>query len=184
MNRSLVAAFAILLVFAPGAANAQRPDSLRVTVALPDSEASFELKPPISAKRAFLSSLLMPGYGQSYLGRKRSGAMMLAVEAISVSMIRESAIGVREARRNAADSLIISYVDANGTPNVKYGPAYPRSLIKTRKEHVEDWVALLIANHLFSAADALVASLLWDLPAEVAVSGGRRSTNLGLRLRF
>ena len=58
------------------------------------------------------------------------------------------------------------------------------ALIKARKEHVEDWVAVLVANHLFGATDALVSAMLWDLPAEVALSGGRRSTNVGFRLRF
>ncbi len=186
MKRSLLWASMAIFGGVSGAAFAQRPDSTRfpVTAAPADSERVFERKPPISARRAFLSSLVLPGYGQSFLGRKRSGAMMLALEAISIAMVRESALGVREARRNAADSVIVSYVDAAGLPKVTYAPGFPTSLIKTRKEHVEDWMALLIANHLFSAADALVAAVLWDLPAEVAVGGSRRTTNFGLRVRF
>ena len=38
-----------------------------------------------------------------------------------------------------------------------------------RQLHVEDWVAVILFNHLFSGADAFVAANLWDLPAEMAV---------------
>ncbi|HEX7939111.1 MAG TPA: hypothetical protein VF483_08970 [Gemmatimonadaceae bacterium] len=164
---------------------AQRPDSSRAVAATPDSGYAPEIKPPISPRRAFLTSLLLPGYGQSALGRKRSGAMILAMEALAVVMVRESTLGVREARRNAADSIIVSYVDATGASAVRYErTGFPTALIKARKSHLEDWVAVLIANHLFAGTDALVAAMLWDLPAEVAVDGGRRSASVGLRLRF
>ncbi len=100
-------------------------------------------------------------------------------------MIRESALGVREARRNAADSVLVSYVDAVGAPGARYArSAFPRSLIRSRKENVEDWVAVLVANHLFAALDAFVGALLWDLPAEVALNGNRRSAAVGLRFRL
>ena len=100
-------------------------------------------------------------------------------------MIRESSLGVREARRNARDSVLVAYVDANGAAIPRYErTAFPRALIRTRKEHVEDWVAVLIANHLFAAADAFVAALLWDLPAEVAVRGTRRSAGVTFGFRW
>jgi hypothetical protein len=172
----------LLVVSASFTANAQ--DTARVVADSADT-LMLERKPPISARRAFISSAILPGYGQSALGRKRSGAMMLAVEALTVAMIRSTAISVREARRNAVDSVIVSYVDANGVPKVTYARDFPTGLIKARREQVEDWIAVLIGNHLFSAVDALVAAILWDLPAEVAVSGdGRRTTSLGLRVRF
>jgi hypothetical protein len=175
-----------VLCGAPLTIAAQRPDTARAVVAPPsDSGIPEELKPPISARRAFLSSLLLPGYGQSVLGRTRSGAMMLAMEAISVAMIRESALGVREAKRNAADSNLVAFVDASGNVAVRYERGgFTRGLIKARKEQVEDWVAMLIGNHLFSATDALVAALLWDLPAEVSVGGGRNAARVGLKLKF
>ena len=82
----------------------------------PDSVAP-EIKPPISPRRAFLSSLVLPGYSQSVLGRSRSGAMILAMEALSIVMVRETALGLREARRNAVDSVVVSYVNPNGVPD-------------------------------------------------------------------
>lgn len=179
------ATIVVLLLGSVPFAQAQRPDSSRVVAAAPDTGYALELKPPISPRRAFLTSLLLPGYGQSVLGRKRSGAMLLAMEALAVVMVRESALGIREARRVATDSIIVAYVDGTGAAAVKYErTAFPRALIKARKSHLEDWIAVLVANHLFSGTDALVSAVLWDLPAEVAVSGERRSANVGLRFRF
>jgi len=177
---ALVALAAVL----PATVAAQVPDSTRRPVS--DSGFSPVIKPPVSPRRAFLSSLAMPGYGQAMLGRKRSGAMMLAFEAVSVVMIRETALGVREARRNSADSVIVSWVDPNGLPAIRYArTSFPAGLVRARKEQMEDWIAVLVANHLFSGADAFVAALLWDLPAELAVtSSARSSTNVGLRVRF
>ena len=52
---------------------------------------------------------------------------------------------------------------------------YSDAWVRTRRLHFEDWMALLIFNHLFSGADAFVAAQLWDLPARVGV----RQTPLG-----
>jgi hypothetical protein len=174
-----------LVVGAALRAEAQQPDSVRVQTSNPDTSYAREIRPPISARRAFLTSLVLPGYGQSVLGRKRSGAMMLAMEALSIVMIRESALGVREARRNAADSVVVAWVDGTGAAATKYQRTeFPTALIKARKGHVEDWVAVLVANHLFAGTDALVAAMLWDLPGEVSVNPERRSASLGFRFRF
>jgi hypothetical protein len=92
---------------------------------------------------------------------------------------------VREARRISQDSIIVAWVDANGAPAVRYErTSFPSVLVKVRKEQVEDWVAVLVASHLFSAADALVSAILWDLPAELALQRRGGTQALGLRLRF
>ena len=41
--------------------------------------------------------------------------------------------------------------------------------MRTRRLHYEDWIAVLIFNHLFAGADAFVAAQLWDLPGKVAI---------------
>jgi hypothetical protein len=144
-----------------------------------------ELRAPLSPKRAFLYSLLLPGYSQSVLGRHRAGALQLAFEAASIVMIRQSVADVREARRMQADSITVSFVDAAGLPRLQRVPSpFTASLVRSRRSHLEDWIAVLLANHLFSAADGYVASLLWDLPAEVSVSATEGSTNLGFRVRW
>ena len=141
-----------------------------------------ELKPPLSPRRAFLYSLLMPGYSQSVLGRHRAGALQLVFEAAAIVMIRQSAADVREARRNLADSVPVSFVNDVGQPEIRYEPtAFTSGLVRSRRSHLEDWIAVLLANHLFSAADAYVAALLWDLPVEVQADARRGETRLGLR---
>jgi hypothetical protein len=158
-----------------------RPDSARAVV---DSTGPRpERKPPISPRRAFLYSLFVPGYAQSILGRNRAGSVFVAFEAASLTMIRLSAADVREARRNLADSIIVSFIDANGSPQITYQRMpFTSSLIRSRRAHLEDWIAVLMANHLFSAADAYVAALLWDLPAEVALRAAPRSAGFSMRV--
>jgi hypothetical protein len=167
------ASIVLLMVFFALPAVAQRPDSARVrrpassSPAIPDS-----LKPPISPRRAFLYSAILPGYGQAILGRNKAAAVMLAVEAMAIGMIRESAADVREARRMSGDSVVVSYVDANGaasSPPILSARRFDPQYVHVRQSHVEDWVAFLLANHLFSGADAFVAANLWELPAELSV---------------
>ena len=160
---------------------AQQRDTARIdTVA-----AALERKPPLSPRRAFLYSLAIPGYAQSVLGRHRAGALQVAFEAASLVMLRMSAADLREARRNLADSVVVSFVDANGNPQIqKVRSQWTSELVRARRAHVEDWIAVWAANHLFSALDGFVAAHLWDLPAEVAVTATPRSTGLALKLHW
>jgi len=144
-----------------------------------------EIKPPLSPRRAFLYSLLVPGYAQSVLGRNRAGALEMAFEAVALAMVRVSAADVREARRMRADSIPVSFVDATGAPRIRFEPTiYTEGLIRSRRAHLEDWIAVLIGNHLFSGADAFVAANLWDLPAEVSASASRTSASVALTVAW
>jgi hypothetical protein len=128
------------------------------------------LKPPITPRRAFLYSFLMPGYAQSVLGRHKAATTFLLVEAIGVSMIRESAADAHEARRMSTDSIVVSWVDPQGNlQKTITPPPFSSREVKTRDAHVEDWVAVVVANHLLAGADAFVAAHLWDVPARLAV---------------
>ena len=168
-------------VIAPTTAAAQARDTVVTDTAGPRPE----IRPPISPRRAFLYSLVLPGYAQSILGRGKSGTLILGFETAAIVMLRESSINLRDARRFLSESVIASYVDANGNPQVRWEPTpFTRELVETRREQVEDWIAVLVANHLFAAADAYVAALLWDLPVEVAASGTRRSATLAMRVRW
>jgi hypothetical protein len=134
------------------------------------------VRPPITPKRAFLVSLVAPGSAQNILGRHRAAAALLGVEAMSIAMIRESGADLREARRQLGDTLVLSYVDATGerltTPELERR-RFENTEVESRRSHIEDWIALLIANHLFAACDAFVAASLWDVPAHVALGGNR-----------
>ena len=179
---------AMLIVLVAGPAVAQRPDSTRVRrpaasgPAIPDS-----LKPPISPRRAFLYSALVPGYGQAILGRHKAAAAMLVIEAMAIAMIRESAADVREARRMSGDTVVVTYVDGAGAaltnPTLvtrRFDPQY----VHVRQSHVEDWVAFLLANHLFSGADAFVAANLWELPAELSIRVAPGGATVGASLAW
>ena len=164
-------------------AAAQRPDTTRSVVDTVGPRA--ERQPPLSPRRAFAYSLVLPGYAQSRLNRSRAGTLFTAFEAVALVMVRQSAADIREARRNVADSIVVSFVDANGNPGIKYQRTpFSHSLIRSRRSHLEDWTAVLIANHLFAAADAYVASLLWDLPAEIGLRPDNRSVSLAFNVRW
>lgn len=145
------------------------------------------MKPPLSPRRAFLYSALIPGSAQSILGRHKAAAIMLLVEGMSIAMLRESAADVREARRMSGDSVVTTYVDANGDalakPNIvprRFDPQY----VHSRQSHVEDWLAFIVANHLFSGADAFVAANLWDVPAQLSLRLGPAGARLGATLTW
>src|SRR3954463_1629994 len=112
---SRVASKAMLMLLISMPAVAQRPDSARVRRRAPTAPTVPDsVKPPISPRRAFLYSALLPGYGQAILGRNKAAAAMLTIEAMAIAMIRESGADVREARRMSGDTIVVSYVDANG----------------------------------------------------------------------
>ncbi|MBC8086134.1 MAG: hypothetical protein H7Z40_02630 [Phycisphaerae bacterium] len=128
--------------------------------------------PPITPKRAFLYSLMLPGFGQSRLDRGTAGALFAAIELGSLAMIRKSGIDLRQARRYSSDSLPGDYtVRADGTivgtPIVS--PRFPPDLVSTRRLHTEDWYAAILFNHLLSGADAFVAAQLWNVSPTVAL---------------
>lgn len=161
------------------------------------------LTPPISGRRAFVYSFLLPGLGQAKLGRHSAGALFFGFEMVSMAMLGKSAYDLRIAKRGAGVMLPNSFeldsdgrvkFDTLGVPIVKdsvpnrYGVPEDderRSLVKARQLHVEDWYAMLFFSHLFAAADALVAAQLWDVPKQVEF---RRLPNgdlgVGARIHF
>jgi hypothetical protein len=169
-----------------------RTDSAR---ALP-AQVRDSLRPPVSPGRAFLTSLFVPGLGQSRLGRQLPGAVYAAIEAMSVVMLLKAKNDLRIARSQASARIVNSYrVDpATGAPVLdQNGQLVPRDTVATRfdtervdarRTQVEDWIAVLAFNHLFAGADAFVASLLWDLPARVGVRHLPRGWGLGLSVRW
>lgn len=184
-------------------AQAQRPDSSRVQAGKADSTrvrtksdstrarraptAADTVKAPITPRRAFLYSALVPGLGQAKLGRNRAAATMLAVEAVGLAMIRESGADVREARRmSGSDSVVvISYVNSSGAPDTTtFSRRFNTSYVHVRQSHVEDWVAFLIANHLFSGADAFVAANLWDISTQLSIRVAPGAASVGAKLTW
>jgi hypothetical protein len=108
-----------------------RPDSVRP-------------RPPISPGGAFLRSLLIPGWGQSALGRDLAGGLFVAFEGVAITMAWKS-----DWQRDFA---------------IQRGQG-----IEAPTQEREDWLVLLAFNHLFSAAEAYVAAHLWDFPGGLKV---------------
>ena len=166
-------------------AAAQRPDTTRVPASRTDTTVADSLKPPLSPRRAFLYSALIPGSAQSILGRHKAAAAMLLVESIAIAMLRESAADVREARRMSGDSIALSYVDADGAVDTTFaGRRFDPDYVHVRQSHVEDWIAFIIANHIFSGADAFVAANLWDIPTQLQLRVGPDGARIGAKLTW
>jgi hypothetical protein len=154
-------------------------------------------RPPLSPGRAFLSSFLLPGLGQARLERHMAGTLYFAVEAVSVAMLAKSANDLRVAKAHENDAVVNRYqTDASGAPIVgDDGMPIPQDTVRSRfnservaarATHVEDWIAILVFNHLFAGLDALVSSLLWDVPIRVGVRPGPegRGAALGFKVRW
>ena len=145
------------------------------------------LEPPISPRRAFLSSLLVPGLGQARLDRPAAGALFVTVELAALTMVAKSAYDLRAAKAFRADSVVLSYpVDtATGLPTTRpvrgEGP-FTNDLVRARRLHLEDWLAVIAFNHLISGAEAFVAANLWDLPAQVGAQRSRHGTTLRVQV--
>lgn len=187
---------AVIVALAPSRGGAQQLDSVRAGVQrpLPAARDAAEspvrrrrapvadsLGPPITPRRAFLYSLLVPGAGQAKLDRGYAGGMFFLIEVSALVLVHRSAEDFRIARRFAGDSIPLRFnvnastglpiLDASGSPQVAAWsvPRYDDAYVRTRRLHYEDWLAVMIFNHLFAGADAFVAAQLWDLPAKVAL---------------
>jgi hypothetical protein len=167
---------------------AQRADSARAGVAGPRRQrttapADSVARPPLSPRRAFLYSALIPGTGQARLERYNAGALFVAIEMASIAMAVKSRSDLRQAQRLYQDSIITGYSapDTSGAVTATYqrcltsdDVAQPcritQERVRARRVHYEDWLAAILFNHLFAGADAFVAAQLWDLPAQVSAN--------------
>ena len=174
---------------------AQQADSARVGVRPAPRPTlvrdSSRLVPPISPRRAFLTSLLVPGLGQEQLRRPRARTLFALVELASAFMIVKSAEDLQDAKE--ACSAEFCGFDGPALPRIGpdgfrfetrpiEGPDLIAARVRARRTHLEDWIALMVFNHLLAGADAYVAAHLWDLPAQVSTSQSMpRTIGVGIR---
>lgn len=157
----------------------QRADSARAGVSAPARAAQDSAtRLRISPGRAFLTSTLLPGFGQVRLGRPKAATLFIAIEAGTVGMSIKSWSDLSEAKAARSDTVVTSVLDAQGKPVIDPVTGKPRTTsaprnpnlvgrIKARRTHLEDWIAAVVFNHLFAGADAYVAANLSDLDANV-----------------
>jgi hypothetical protein len=136
----------------------QRPDPSD-TIPVPP----FRFEPPVSPFGGFARSMLLPGWGQAIMGRRGTGAFFVFWEGLALTMTVKS---VRQLHYQESIDV------------------HPDSLDNKRAE-VEDWLVLLIFNHLVAGAEAYVSAHLWDFPADLTartLPGG--SVGVGLEVRL
>jgi hypothetical protein len=110
-------------------------------VRVPDSLGILRVSP-----RAVLwRSLLLPGWGQAKLGRNVTAGLFIAAEAVTLGLSLKADHELRYLRRIGADSATIS----------------------AKSQNREDWLVLLVVNHLLSGLEAYVAANLSDFPGEL-----------------
>ncbi len=142
----------------------------------------------MSSRRAFLTSLLLPGYAQTVFGRDKAAMLFTVIEIGAIGMARKSAIDLAEAKGMPRDSVVATYrIDpSTGLAEIdqKTGLPIPETWvtsrftadrIKARRTHYEDWIAAIVFNHLFAGADAYVAANLWDFRTNIGVVATPRS---------
>jgi hypothetical protein len=159
------ALFALLLA-APLAAQNPPADSTRhlpdTTVVNPQHPDSVRPIAPITPTGAFLRSLVLPGWGQARLQRNVTAGVFITFEGIALTMVWKANWQLDYARERN-----------------KY--------VTSHSQEREDWMALLIFNHLIAAAEAYVSSHLYDFPEGLKVQAmplpnGR--TGVGLSVPF
>jgi hypothetical protein len=129
--------------------------------------------PGVSAVGAFARSVVLPGWGQAYVGSPGRGAVYFAMEAGTAWMTYKTWRQLEEARdvqgwmRDSGLLLQTEKLD----------------LVDAREQQFEDWVTLSIFVLLFSGIDAFVTAQLADFDEHVGVrpaAGG----GLGLQARI
>ncbi len=182
---------AIVTAGRPAAAAAQQRDSARAGITPQQRPAVDTPKPPLSPRRAFITSLLLPGYAQTVFGRNKAAMLFAVIEVGSIGMARKSAMDLRDAEAMGPDSVVATYkidpitgvaeIDPKTglpIPDTYITSHYSQDRINARRTHYEDWIAAIVFNHLFSGADAYVAANLWDFKTNVGVIAHSRAVGV------
>ncbi|MFI5209784.1 MAG: hypothetical protein ACHQ2E_05005 [Gemmatimonadales bacterium] len=144
-----VLAGVLLLLAGPVRATAQdstlAPATPASTAAAAYPASSDSARRYIKPMSAFWRSLLIPGWGQAKLGRRLSGGIFIGVEGLALGMV------------------------VNTTVTLNYYESINSGKVDQLKQQQQDWIVILVANHLLSAMEAYVSSHLWDFPGDLQV---------------
>jgi hypothetical protein len=198
----LPAAFA-----APAAAQdgqpAVRPDT--VPPGVPAAVSADTATRPLTPRGAFVRSLVVPGWGQAPFEAYFRGGVYFAGWTGNWFMNFKNQVRLQEARNmleirtvQIREALIAAAPDPDSmriileTTNildlaVQADPTATdtRSLIRSREQQREDWIAWSLFWLLASGVDAYVTAHLWDFPATIQVDPGMdRSVSLRVDLPF
>jgi hypothetical protein len=134
-----------------------RPDSVRRDTAAAAPPAAKGPR-PVSPGAALWRSLALPGWGQLKLGRKLTAGLFIAGEGLTLGMTIKANRDLNHLRAIGADSVALD----------------------DKSQQREDWLVLLVVNHLLSGLEAYIAANLADFPAELKVERGPGWIGLGV----
>ena len=137
----------LALAFGARAVAAQQVVAIAPDTVVVPTDTVVRMRPISAAWR----SLLIPGWGQAATGRAVTGAVFVAWEGTTLYMMWKARSETK-------------YFEESGVPGEG-----------GKRQEEEDWLVLLVFNHLFAAAEAYVAAHLQDFPEELeirAVPGG------------
>ena len=126
--------------------------------------AEVPVGPSVSPRGAFLRSLVLPGWGQAYVGAPGRGAVYFAMTGGSVWMSYVARRQLQDAREQQEW--------LRGVPGLEFDPTLDSEFVQARARHFEDWVALSLFLMFFSGADAYVSAYLADFDERMGVRPG------------
>jgi len=129
---------AVAQIPVPNQPRTQQDTSRRDTIPVPQ----FRFPPPTPPLLAMARSLAVPGWGQAVLHRRVTGAVLVFWEGLSLAMTAKAANQLHYLRVTEGDTLAV----------------------RLKKQEVQDWVVVLVFNHLMAGAEAFVSAELWDFP--------------------
>ena len=157
-----IAALALVTLLAaqlgrPAAAAAQQPVGRDTVVTREDSVPEVPARSPLGA---FVRSLVLPGWGQAWVGAPGRGAIYFALESGSLWMVYRTRQKLSEAR---TEQELLREVGI-------LGPQQDSPLVEAREQQFEDWLTLSVFLLFFSGADAFVSAYLADFDERVRVA--------------
>jgi hypothetical protein len=116
--------------------------------------------PPVSPRGAFFRSVLIPGWGQTYVGAPGRGVVYFTLFAGSAYMSYVSRRQLYDARQQE------DWLHEIGELKEDEDSGF----VLAREQQFEDWAALSIFLLFFSGADAYVAAYLSDFDDRIGIS--------------
>jgi hypothetical protein len=160
------------------------------TLAAQDTLAVADTTERFSPGKAFLRSLIIPGWGQYSVGAWERGTLFLALQGSSYYMLIRTNSRLNKAEAKLDDRIAFvrdSLVAIDDTVNLEVrldtmSQITPqRSLVASRERHLQDWITYTIFFTLASGVDAFVAAHLADFPARI---GTERQANGAMHLKI
>ena len=116
---------------------------------------------PTTPTAAMFRSFLLPGWGQATYGRKVTAGVMMGFEGLSVGMLLKVKSDERYIQETHSTKL------------------------KDKHQQEQDWITLIVFNHLMSGLEAYVSAHLFDFPGDLqmrALPGGGMGMGVTLPL--